>query len=122
MPDCVFCKIVRGEIPSHVVYEDDQFLAFLDIRPRSSGHTLVIPKGHHRYVWDVPNVGEYFSVVRTIARSIQDGFSVAEVHSSIVGEEVPHAHILVYPNPKDTRGDKMDFEKNAKVIRGGIKE
>ncbi|MEK9284902.1 HIT domain-containing protein [Bradyrhizobium sp. ISRA442] len=74
MVDCPFCKIVSGEIPSTKVYEDDEHLAFLDIRPQSPGHTLVIPRKHRRWVWDVPNVGAYFEVVRMIARAMQQAF------------------------------------------------
>ncbi|MEI7463544.1 MAG: HIT domain-containing protein, partial [Candidatus Taylorbacteria bacterium] len=64
MPSCIFCKIINKEIPANIIYEDADFLAFLDIRPLSPGHMLVIPKKHYRWVWDVPNVGEYFEVVR----------------------------------------------------------
>ncbi|WP_256477121.1 HIT domain-containing protein [Bradyrhizobium sp. 186] len=70
------------------------YVAFLDIRPQSPGHTLVIPKSHVRWVWDVPDVGAYFEVVRMIARAMQKAFC-PEIHARILGEEVPHAHI--YP-------------------------
>ncbi len=117
MENCLFCKIVAGEIPSAKIYEDADFLAFLDIRPHSPGHTLIIPKKHYRWVWDVPNVGAYFEVVRNIARAMQKAFgSVGEIHSRIVGEEVPHAHIWLYPSPEKTTGDKNDFAGNAKKI------
>src|SRR3990167_6600023 len=65
--NCIFCKIVKKEIPAHVVYEDENFLAFLDIHPQSPGHTQVITKMHYRWVWDVPNAGKYFEVVKKIA-------------------------------------------------------
>ncbi|MBI4122056.1 MAG: HIT domain-containing protein, partial [Parcubacteria group bacterium] len=58
--DCIFCTIVRGEIPVAQVYEDEDFLAFLDIHPQAPGHTQVIPKRHVRWVWDVENAGAYF--------------------------------------------------------------
>ena len=58
MQDCIFCKIVAGEIPCRKVYEDDNFLAFFDVRPLNLGHTLVIPKKHCRWVWDVDNIDE----------------------------------------------------------------
>src|SRR5579872_5638508 len=108
MDDCIFCKIIRGEIPSYKVYEDEYFLAFIDIQPQSPGHTLVIPKKHYRWVWDVPHVGEYFEVVRKIAKAQQKAFNTDWILSKIVGEEVEHAHIWVYPN-KEVTGDKMDF-------------
>jgi len=117
MNDCIFCKIVSGEIPSHKVYEDENFLAFLDIRPLAPGHTLVIPKAHYRWVWDVPNVDTYFETVRIIAHALQKAFGVDEVHARVVGEEVAHAHIWLYPAPDKVIGDKNNFEGNAEKIR-----
>jgi histidine triad (HIT) family protein len=113
--NCIFCKIVKGEIPSHKVYEDENFLAFLSIEPESPGHTLVIPKEHYRWVWGVPNVGEYFEVAKKIALAQQKAFDTDWILSKIVGEEIPHAHIWVFPNDK-VKGDKKDFETNAKKI------
>ena len=65
--NCIFCKIVAGAIPSHKVYEDDKFLAFLDIHPLAPGHVQIIPKNHYRFVWDVPNAGEYFEITKKLA-------------------------------------------------------
>ncbi len=115
--NCVFCKIVAGEIPSHKVYEDEKFLAFLDINPRSPGHTLIIPKDHYRWVWDVPNVGEYFEIARKIALAEQKAFGTETVLCRVTGEEVSHAHIWVFPSPEAAKGDKKDFERNAQIIR-----
>ena len=122
MDDCVFCKIVSGEIPSHKVYENADFLAFLDIRPQAPGHTLIIPKRHYRWVWDVPNIGAYFEVVRKIAQALQKAFGSAdEVHARVIGEEVPHAHVWLYPAPDKTPGNKSDFAGNAKKIRQALR-
>jgi len=115
MPDCIFCKIVNKEIPANIVYEDEGFLAFLDIRPLSPGHTLVIPKKHHRWVWDVPGVEEYFKIVQTIALAQRRAFGQEAIWSKIVGDEVPHAHVWVYPHT-DTPGNENDLEVNAKKI------
>ena len=115
MTSCIFCKIVKGEIPANVVWQDDDFLAFLDIRPQSPGHALVIPKKHYRWVWDVPNVGEYFEAVKKIALAQKKAFSTDFVLSKVVGEDVHHAHIWVFPNDGVT-GEKMDFEGNKKKI------
>lgn len=117
--DCIFCKIVSGEIPAHKVYEDEKFLAFLDINPQSPGHVQVIPKEHHRWVWDVPNVGEYFEVVRKVALAQRKAFDTEWVLSRVVGDEVPHAHIWVFPS-KEVSGDKKDFVKNAEKIKENI--
>jgi len=119
MDNCIFCKIIAGEIPAHKVYEDDDFLAFLDIKPLSPGHTLVIPKTHYRWVWDVPNAGAYFEVVKKIALAQKKAFNTDFVLSKIVGEDVPHAHIWVYPN-KDVQGNAKDFPKNLEKIKANL--
>src|SRR5690606_25693832 len=87
-----------------------------DINPRSPGHTLVIPKEHHRWVWDVPNTGSYFEVSKIIAKAQQQAFSTEAIWVRVTGEEVPHAHIWVFPEIS-TPGDKKDFETNAEKIR-----
>ncbi len=119
-PNCIFCKIVNKQIPAEIVYEDEDFLAFMDINPRSAGHVQVIPKVHHRWVWDVPNVGEYFEVVSKIARAQQKAFRQEGVWSRVTGEDVPHAHIWIFPDPRAESGDKMDFAGNAEKIRGEL--
>ncbi|MEX2013409.1 MAG: HIT domain-containing protein [Parcubacteria group bacterium] len=117
--ECIFCKIVKREIPSYKVYEDENFLAFLDINPQSPGHAQIVTKKHYRWVWDVPNVGAYFEVVRKIAKAQQKAFGTDFILSKIIGDEVEHAHIWVYPNP-NISGDKKNFEGNAEKIRGFI--
>lgn len=110
MADCIFCKIVKGEIPSYKIYEDDDFFAFLDIRPLTKGHTLVIPKAHNRWVWEVPNVGAYFEVVRRIALAQKKAFKTDFIVSLIFGEEVPHAHIWLVPRTEgDGHGKAIKF-------------
>lgn len=113
--DCIFCKIVAKEIPAHVVYENDDFLAFLDINPQNPGHTQVIPKDHHRWVWDVPNAGEYFEVAKKIALAQRKAFGTDFIISKIIGDEVPHAHIWVFPGGT-VSGNKKDFPGNAEKI------
>lgn len=120
MENCIFCKIVTGEIPAHKVYEDEVFLAFLDIHPLSPGHTLVIPRQHYRWVWDVPSIGTYFTVVRDIAHALERAFGTDEIHCRIVGEEVPHAHVGVIPAPYKAEGNKEDFKGNAEKIKASL--
>lgn len=117
---CIFCKIIYGEIPSYKVYEDDHFLAFLDTHPESPGHTQVVTKEHYRWVWDVPNVGEYFEVVKKIALAQQKAFGTDFILSKIIGDEVHHAHIWVYSN-SEVKGDKKDLADNAEKLRKKIK-
>jgi histidine triad (HIT) family protein len=119
MNDCTFCKLVSGEIPSHKVYEDDDFVAFMDIFPRSPGHVQVIPKTHYRWVWDVPNVGRYFEVAAMIARAQKKAFETDAIWSQVRGDEVPHAHIWVFPHDQ-LPGDKNDFAGNAEKIKKAL--
>lgn len=126
MENCIFCKIVRGEIPSYKVYEDDDFVAFLDINPESPGHCQVIPKEHHRWVWDLPaqagvpgNIGKYFEIVTKIAKAQRKAFDTEWILSKIVGDEVEHAHIWVFPN-NNVVGNKKDFETNLKKIKENL--
>jgi len=121
MSDCIFCKIIKGEIPAHKVYEDESFLAFLDINPQSPGHTQVIPKKHFRWVWDVPNAGKYFEVAQKIAKAQQKVFDTDFIISKIIGDEIEHAHIWVYPN-LNVKGDKKNFEENAKLIKSKLEK
>ncbi len=117
--NCIFCKIISGTIPSYKVYEDDKFLAFLDIHPRAPGHTQVIPKDHYRWVWDVPNVGEYFEVVRKIAKAQQKAFNTELIRSQIFGEEINHAHIWIWPNDESV-GESEDFNGNTEKIMAAL--
>lgn len=118
-PHCIFCKIVAGEIPAYKVYEDENFLAFLDINPQSPGHTQVITKKHYRWVWDVPNAGAYFEVVKKIALAQRKAFDTDFILSKIIGDEISHAHIWIYPN-SNISGNKSDFAGNASKIRRAI--
>ena len=117
--NCIFCKIINKEIPAEIVYEDDNFLAFLDINPQTPGHTQIIPKKHIRWVWDVENIGEYFEIARKIAKAQQIAFDNKWILSKIIGDEVPHAHIWVFPGP-DQLGNKKALSANAKKIRESI--
>lgn len=116
-PNCLFCKIASGEIPSYKIHEDDKFFAFLDARPRAPGHTLIIPKEHHRWVWDVPEFSEYFGIVKKLAFGIRKAYETDSVWEVIQGDEIPHAHISVFPHPDTTPGDKTNFEENAEKIK-----
>lgn len=121
MDSCIFCKIARKEAKAEVVYEDGEFMAFLDIRPISPGHTLIIPKKHYRWVWDVPNLPAYFAVLSKVALAERKAFDQEMILSRIVGDEIHHAHIWVYPS-SETPGDKNDFEGNRKKLAAAIKE
>jgi len=95
--NCIFCKIAKNEAPAYKVYEDKKYLAFLDIFPRTRGHVMVIPKDHYRWVYDVPNFGEYWEVVLKVTRAIQKILKPNFVNYITYGMDVPHAHIHILP-------------------------
>lgn len=123
MKDCIFCKIVKGEIPSLKVYEDVNFMAFLDINPNTKGHTLVVPKTHYRWTYDVPNFGEYFEFARKVAKGCIKGLGADWISFITVGLDVSHAHIHVIPRyPDDGHGVVVNSELHQKYSDRKMKE
>ena len=107
MTDCIFCKIVAGQIPSIKVYEDGDVLAFMDIGPLVKGHVLVIPKAHHDPLADTPAdvLAKVVAVVRRVVRAQRDGLgadgaNVHQANGSVAGQVVPHLHFHVVPRFK----------------------
>lgn len=99
MEDCIFCKIVKGELPSDKVYEDKDFLAFLTIGPVSDGHLLIIPNKH--VVWmqeaDDETVSGIFKLSKKLMLTMKKSLGCDYVQVSIVGKDVPHFHIHLIP-------------------------
>jgi histidine triad (HIT) family protein len=95
----VFSRIVAREIPAHIVREDSEFLAFLDVRPIRQGHTLVIPKAEIDDVFDLPAslLEGLLPFARPVARAIRQISGAARVGMAVVGLEVPHAHVHLVP-------------------------
>lgn len=95
----IFTKIVNGDIPAYKVAETEDFLAFLDIRPMSKGHSLVIPKQEIDYLYDLPD-GLYVGIhvfAREVAKAIEQVVDCKRIGVAVVGLEVPHAHIHLIP-------------------------
>ena len=97
MDNCIFCKIVAGEIPSYKIYEDEKYLAFLDISQVTDGHTLLIPKEHCRWVWDIQDIGGFYKVAKRIVRQVQKVTGEEFVMSLTWGRDVHHAHLHIVP-------------------------
>ncbi len=112
--ECVFCKIVRGEIPARVVYEDQDVIAFLDINPVSKGHTLVVPKKHYKNMIDAPDdiVAKVYTVAKKIGIASMNalgakGFNVISNNEKVAGQEVFHFHVHVIPRYS---GDELKYD------------
>lgn len=106
----LFTKIVNGEIPCHKVAENDEFLAFLDIMPLKLGHVLVIPKSEVDYIFDIEDdlLGRMMIFAKSVAKKIEKAFPCNRVGVTVIGLEVPHAHIHLIPIDKL---DDMNFAK-----------
>lgn len=115
--DCVFCKIVEGEIPSAKVYEDDDVYAFLDLGQVTKGHTLVIPKDHQKNVYELkPETAQkVFAAVPKIARSIKDqfqpiGMNLLNNNEKPASQSVFHFHVHLIPRYGSGDGFSMKWE------------
>jgi histidine triad (HIT) family protein len=101
---CAFCKIARKQAPASFVYEDENVLAFLDIRPLNEGHTLVVPKEHYATIFEVPEelVAHLYRIVKRVALAVgestkADGISIIQQNGKAAGQEVFHLHVHVIP-------------------------
>jgi histidine triad (HIT) family protein len=106
----IFTRIVNGEIPCHKVAEDDRFLAFLDIMPLTKGHVLVIPKTEVDYIFDLEDnvLGEMMIFAKKVAHKMKSVLPCRRIGVTVIGLEVPHAHIHLIP----INGlSDMDFSK-----------
>ena len=121
MNDCVFCKIIKGEILSAKVYEDDEVVAFLDIKPVNLGHTLVIPKKHYEKMEGAPDdvLSAVFINAKKIMRVIKEAMLADFVSLSVVGIDVPHFHVHLIPR---YFSDKMPVFWPRKEYKDGEKE
>ncbi len=121
--DCIFCKITKDELPSTKVYGDKDFIAFMDIRPINKGQVLVIPRRHYRWVWDVPNRGEYWEVANRVAEKMLKGLNADHVSFVTLGHEVSHAHIWIVPRyAGDGHGGFLDWDKAHEASREQLEE
>lgn len=100
--DCIFCKIIKGEIPSNKVYEDRNFLVFLDIKPVNHGHLLVTPKKHIVWMQEAEDkiIAEIFKLSKRMMLALKKGLKCDYVQVSIIGNEVPHFHVHLIPRYK----------------------
>jgi len=139
MEGCIFCKIVRGEIPCFKILEDDRVLSFADVNPINTGHTLIIPKRHAENIWEID--GEDLAAIHRaslkIARAMKtslnpDGIAFLQLNGRAVNQVVMHYHLHLIPrkstDPKLKMtewdlvpGDMTAIGKTAEAIAGAIK-
>lgn len=117
--NCPFCKIVDGELPSSRIYEDETTIAFLDTRPQNDGHTLVIPKKHYEYIYDVPDeeVAHLHKVAKRVACAVRrgmnsEGISITQHNESAAGKTFFTFTSMSFPDMKDR--DCTELKKSKK--------
>ncbi len=121
MTDCIFCKIINGEIPSYTVYEDDVVKAFLDISQGTPGHTLVVPKKHVQdiFAYDDELAGEVFARLPKIARAIKHsnpdivGMNILNNNGAVAYQSVFHSHIHLIPRYSTQDTFSINFTDNS---------
>lgn len=123
----IFTKIIKGEIPSYKVAENDKFYAFLDISPLQKGHTLVVPKQEIDYFFDIEDdlMKDYICFAKKIAVAIKKAYPCEKVGMTVIGLEVRHSHIHLVPMHKEGdlnfANEKMSFtEQEFKEIASNI--
>ena len=119
MNDCIFCKIVRGDIPCHKVYEDDDVLAFLDISQTTKGHTLVISKEHFRNLLYVPKdiLAKVMGAAQKIAQAQvaslgAKGVNIINNTNEVAGQTIMHFHVHVIPRYSNEDALRLEFNSN----------
>jgi histidine triad (HIT) family protein len=137
--DCIFCRIVTGDIPGRIVTETDHAVAFLDANPLAPGHTLVIPKQHYERLDDVPGdeSAELFGAVHDLSATVEaavdaDAVSIGINDGEAAGQEVPHTHVHLVPrfegdgggpfhaiNPDSEQPSDAELDEIAEAIRDG---
>ena len=138
MEDCIFCKIIKGEIPSFKVYEDDKVFAFEDINPISQGHTLIIPKKHAENLWEIPaeDLTAVHLASKKIIRAIKDvlnptGVALLQLNGRGANQVVMHYHLHLVPRLSDApelsittwefkEGDMDAIKQTAEKIAAAI--
>ncbi|MFH1256517.1 MAG: HIT family protein [Candidatus Diapherotrites archaeon] len=134
--NCIFCKIVSGEIPSTKVFEDEKVLAFLDVKPAAKGHALIIPKKHYATLLDIPHeeLKDVTFAVQKVGAAVMkalnaEGFNVIQSNKEAAGQVIPHVHFHVIPRKKDdglnfgwkeAQHEKEEMQEYAKSIKNHL--
>ena len=120
----IFTKIIKGEIPSYKIHENDDFYAFLDINPNAKGHTLVIPKKEENKLFDLDE-NSYLSLMKyayKIAKAIEKAISCERVGMTVIGLEVPHVHVHLIPlhsmaDATFSKKEKLDVDEFKRIAQ-----
>ena len=123
MEDCIFCKIIEGEVPSHKVYEDENTLAFLDTNPTSKGHTLVVPKKHVETIDQASDMDYMWNTLVKVSQAVEkafdpEGLNISQNNGEVAGQEVMHMHFHITPR---YTGDEIEVNYKREELENGEK-
>ncbi|MFH1623284.1 MAG: HIT family protein [Candidatus Aenigmatarchaeota archaeon] len=125
MDKCIFCEIAAKRTPALTVYEDAEFVAFLDINPLNRGHALIVPKHHARWTFEVEKFGDYFEVAKSVALAAMETLGASTVNFLTIGfgeMSVEHAHIHVVPRFENDGHPSIPDRKAVKEIPKEVME
>ncbi|KAI9728383.1 MAG: Adenosine 5'-monophosphoramidase [Chrysothrix sp. TS-e1954] len=120
---CIFCKIIKGDIPSMKLFESSKTLAFLDIQPLSKGHALIIPKHHGAKLTDIPDdqLSEVLAVTKQIAKASQaSDYNILQNNGRAAHQIVDHVHFHFIPKPNEREGLGIEWPANADQDKGEL--
>jgi len=136
LPDCAFCRIVAGDEPGSVVFEDEASVGFLDNRPLFPGHVLLVPRDHHEAFWDLPPdlVGSLFANAQLLSVAVRDAMGADGAFvaaNNVVSQSVPHFHVHIVPRvrkdglrgffwPRRKYEDEEHLAETAATIRAEV--
>ncbi|MCL4367155.1 HIT family protein [Patescibacteria group bacterium] len=133
--DCVFCSIVKNQLPAYKILEDDHFLAFLSIAPINPGHTLIIPKHHQGYLFDedMQTLSQILPYAKPIAQALKKAFQpkTGKIGLIVAGQGVAHTHLHLIPMDAETDLDfkrakhnlpESEFRANLELIKSNLEE
>ena len=126
MENCIFCKIIGGEIPSNTIYEDDEFKVILDASPASKGHALILPKEHYADIYEIDEktAGHAMQLAKKLAKHMTDvlkcdGFNIVQNNGEVAGQTVFHFHMHLIPRYK---GDQVGITWHPGELSDADKE
>ncbi len=127
--NCIFCKIIAGEIPSTTIYEDEDFQVILDINPASKGHALILPKGHYANIYQLPEdlAAKAMKLAKKLAEHMTDklqcdGFNLVQNNGEVAGQTVFHFHLHLIPRYLDGANKDLLTWNNLQYKDGEVKQ
>lgn len=112
--NCIFCKIIAGEIPSNTIYEDEEFKVVLDVSPASKGHALILPKNHYADLFEIDEevAARAMKLAKKLATHMKevlhcDGFNILQNNGEVAGQTIFHFHVHLIPRYKDAANEEM---------------